>query len=300
MPDLVHLERFRNQTDPRLGRHVHHDERSRRFAYRRQVADLRSVHHERHVPVFDQGATGSCTGMAAWGCMATGPFFATVEPYEVDRWPWDERGATAVYSQATAIDPFPGSWPPDDTGSDGLSVAKVLQSAGVISGYRHAFSLDDALAALMYVPLIVGTTWHSGMYEPDADGVAHPTGPALGGHEFVMDEYVEVGARFGPRSTVAQVPMAGFTNSWGPYWGAAGRFFMPRAEFGELLADGGDVTVFVPASEPAPVSSGPADEPVSAADRALVDAVGPWAARNGVCGRPARRALRTWMQVKGL
>ena len=58
-----------------LGRHVNHDPRSRRFAFRAQQATLAPVFHERHVPIFDQGSLGSCTGNAALGILATGPYW---------------------------------------------------------------------------------------------------------------------------------------------------------------------------------------------------------------------------------
>ncbi len=120
MAEII-LERFRNPSDPRLGRHVNHDERSRRFPYRGPVSPLHAVKHERHVPVFDQGSLGSCTGNAAVGCLATGPFFDTVGPEDDARLRGlDQVAAVEVYEAATTVDPFPGQYPPTDTGSDGL------------------------------------------------------------------------------------------------------------------------------------------------------------------------------------
>jgi hypothetical protein len=288
--DLVHLERFRNVRDPRLGRHVQHDDRSRRYAYHGEQAPLRSIQHERHVPIFDQGSLGSCTGNAAVGCIATGLFYDTITDLDVPEIrTLDEAAAVYVYGAATSVDPFPGTYPPQDTGSDGLSVAKVLQRVGAISGYEHAFGIDQALAALMTVPLIVGTTWLSGMYEPDAEGIVHPTGTVEGGHEYVMDSYN------------ADRHLIGFTNSWGPYWGQRGRFFMEAHEFGNLLADNGDATVFTPATEPAPTPDVPAVPPgATYDDLVLSDEVWAWANRNGLCARSIRKALRVWLTAKGL
>lgn len=243
--------------DPRLGRKVWHDPQSRRFAVRRSSAVLSSVRHERHVPVFDQGDLGSCTGNAAVGCMATGRFHATVDASDAA---WllslDEAAARECYSRATLLDPFDGSYPPDDTGSTGLAVAKVLHQVGAISGYRHAFGIDQALSALMAGPVIVGTAWWSGMYEPAASGLARRSGRPEGGHEYVMDEYAAPGFPYGPLSRIAAQPLVGFTNSWGSGWGASGRFYLPVSDFARLLADQGDVTVFVPSTEAPPV---PAD-----------------------------------------
>ncbi len=248
------LERIPH-TDPRLGRHVWHDERSRRFPAPMRSAPLRSVRHHRHVPVFDQGDLGSCTGNAAIGCLATGLFYATINAGDAA---WlrtlDQEAARAVYSAATRVDPFDGEWPPEDTGSTGLAVAKVLKDAGAISGYRHAFRAYDALTALMATPLIVGTNWWSEMYSPDEMGVARVAGQTVGGHEYLLDEYVapaESHARFGRDGSA----MVGFTNSWGSSWGLAGRFYLTVADFQRLLAAQGDATVFVPNTEPAPAPS---------------------------------------------
>lgn len=284
MDRVIYRERFR-PTDRRLGRHVHHDDRSRAYAFRApRHVELHTVRHERYAPVFDQGDIGSCTGNAAIGCLATGAFFATVDAGDDPHVRMlDEAAALWCYSAATDLDPYPGQFPPDDTGSDGLSVAKVLTSVGAIAGYRHTFTLEDMLAALQEQPLITGTTWLDGMYEPDRNGVVHPTGQEVGGHEYVVDSF-DSGTN-----------LLGFTNSWGTSWGKAGRFFMGADEFGALLGRDGDVTVFVPATTPEPQPDVPADP-----DRVLADAVGPWARRDALCGRSARRAMRAWLTAKGL
>lgn len=267
-----------------LGRHVNHDARSKAYPHRAAPRRaLKSVRHERHVPVFDQGSLGSCTGNAAIGCLATGRFFRTVD--EMDHpnvRTLDQAAAVWVYSAATRIDPFRGEHPPEDTGSDGLSVARVLHQAGAIAGYRHAFSLADTLDALQDGPLITGTVWLNDMFRPNSDGIVRPTGSEQGGHEYLVDEYD--GAR----------GLVGFTNSWGPNWGQGGRFYMQAEDFGTLLSRQGDVTVFVPCTEPAP-------EPVAAdPDAVLAAAVGTWAKRDAICGRKHRRAIVDWMTAKGL
>jgi hypothetical protein len=285
----MYVERQPWATPRPLGRHVNHDPRSRRFAFRapRRV-DIRSVRHERHVPVFDQGDTGSCTGNAAVGALATGQYRRTVTDADAS-WlqPLDQSAARECYSRATRIDPFRGEWPPEDTGSDGLSVAKVLHEAGAISGYRHAFAFDDALAALMDGPVITGTNWYPSMFDPAPDGLVtiRPGDRPDGGHEYIVDEYD------------ADKGWLGFTNSWGSGWGVGGRFFMTRATFQRLLMERGDVTVFVPSTEPVPE---PAPAPGDAADIALLEAVASWADRDAVCGRKARRAIRAWREAKGL
>ena len=288
MADRIYLERFRGVSDPRLGRHVNHDERSRRFAYRGPVSPPHAVRHYRNVPVFDQGNLGSCTGNAAVGCLASGPFFATINEHDdADLRRLDQDAAVKVYGLASAIDPFPGQYPPEDTGSDGLSVAKVLTELGAISGYEHAFGLDQALAALMKVPVITGTAWRADMFEPNAEGLVRPTGAEQGGHEYLVDEYDPV------RGWV------GFTNSWSDRWGVQGRFYMEAEAYGELLDDQGDVTVFVPCTEPPPVPD-PAEPEVDDADAELSSRLRAWARKErATTSKRARRAVSVWLDAKG-
>lgn len=270
--------RYLQPTDRRLGRHVNHDPRSRRFPVRVPEVAITSVMHERHVPIFDQGNLGSCTGNAAVGCMATGPFFATVDANEQAQYPLAEGGAVLVYGAATALDSYPGTYPPQDTGSDGLSVAKVLKNAGWISGYEHAFSITDGLAALMTRPLIVGVNWYEDMFNPDANAQVRPTGALAGGHEFVWDSYD------------AGVKLCGFSNSWGSGWGASGRFFMTAADFATLLAKDGDVTAFVLSTD-APPQPQPTNDP---GDALWADTES-WSKANHIGGNAAAaRAVRRW------
>jgi len=270
--------RYLQPTDRRLGRHVNHDPRSRRFPVRLPAVPITSVRHERHIPIFDQGNLGSCTGNAAVGCMGTGQFFATVDANEQAQFPLTEGGAVLVYGAATAIDSYAGTYPPDDTGSDGLSVAKVLKTAGWISGYEHAFSIADGLTALMSRPLIVGVNWMDDMFSPDINGIVHPTGGIAGGHEFVWDSYD------------AGTSLCGFTNSWGKGWGAAGRFFMLANEWEELLAQDGDVTSFVP-STVAP----PQPQPTTDPGDVLWGATKGWSAAAHVgSNAAAARAVKRW------
>lgn len=228
----------------RLGRHVRHDLRSLRYLVEAvDPTTLTSVRHVRHIPVLDQGSLGSCTGNAAEGALGTAPFFEALPGWFADvSWPAAEQQAVWLYSAATRLDDYAGEYPPEDTGSDGLSVAKAAQRAGLISGYRHATSLAAALTALQDGPVLTGVPWYSTFDEPAADGTVSIGRHASvrGGHEFVVDE-LDV-----PNKRV------GFTNSWGTSWGVDGRAYMSWDTWERLLGEDGDVTVFVPVTEPAP------------------------------------------------
>lgn len=262
MDDFTHLKirRFKPE-DVRLGRHIVHDERSRRFPFRatRAPRRLTSTRHEVHVPIMDQGNVGSCTGHAGTATIASAGFWISAQaPLLAAGDP--HTYAVGVYADATALDPWPGQYVPDDTGSDGLSVAKVLNARGLISGYQHAFSLEDALGALAERVVMIGSSWRTDMFYPDRDGRVRITGKEEGGHEYALDA-IDVEDR-----------RVWIRNSWGPEWGIEGRAWLAWDDLGQLLEDFGDCTVLVPRSEPPPQPE-PAPDPKPAADRALAEAL---------------------------
>lgn len=242
--------------DPRLGRHVLHDSRSLRFQVKaKSVDELASVRHEVLIPVLDQGNLGSCTGNAATHVLGARPF---AESHGLPLDVLDELFAVGVYSQATKLDPWPGEYEPEDTGSDGLSVAKVLVDRGLISGYQHATSLEACLTALAERPVMIGSVWRAGMYDVKADGRLRVSGAEQGGHEYALDELDVERKRVWMR------------NSWGSSWGVNGRAWLSWADLGALLDADGDVTVLVPKTLAPPK---PEPVPVDRTDAALYQAL---------------------------
>lgn len=214
----------------KLGRIVNHDPRSKNFAFGITNIPIVSVTHERYIPVLDQGNVGSCCGNAGIGAISTAPFIN--QPNKV--YSRDENGALKLYSDAERIDGN-GGYPPNDYGTSGLSIAKALKNAGLISQqYQHTFSLLGALQALMRGPILVGTNWHNDMFSPDPDGRVHPTGMVTGGHEY---EAYRVDAELG---------RIWFYNSWSSAWGLNGAFYMTWQDFALLIAERGDVVVPFP------------------------------------------------------
>lgn len=230
----------------RLGRHVRHDPESKRYA-EPEPASLTLTHVDwTDTVLLDQGNVGSCTGNATVGNLGTGEFIGT-EPAGTAL---TETLALGIYSDAEVIDGN-GPYPPNDNGSSGLSVAKAAKTRGLISGYTHALSLTAALAALQRQPVITGVNWYTGFDTPDADGFAQVSGTVRGGHEFVV-----VGngtaADFGITAVPAATRLVKARNSWGPSFGVNGYFYFTEADWGRLLSEQGDVTIFTPLTQPAP------------------------------------------------
>lgn len=264
-----------SQPGQSLGRHIHHDPRSRRFPYIRGAAlSVPTVMHPRNIPIFDQGDMGRCTAEASLGILGHTPYWeslcqavGTSHPTGAGPYSFDVEGRVALYHDITGNDPFDGQWPPDDTGSDGLSAAKTLQAAGIIPGYQHTFSAADALAALKDFPLLVGTNWSESMFYPNPQGLVRydPRG-VVGGHEWIVDQ------------ATGDTGMVGGTTSWGTSFGKNGRFYLSVLDFARLLADDGDVIVLSPPTAAPPVPAPDADD----ADRALAAAFHQWARAKGL------------------
>lgn len=245
----TYVKVFSNPTDPRLGRNVGHDPRSWNYAYAAaDVSKLSSVRHQSNIPTLDQGNLGSCTGNAATKCLSYQPFWSqSVVQAVIGSDPAaNEAYAVGVYSDATKIDSYPGTYPPNDTGSDGLSVATVLKSRGLISGYQHAFSLEALLTALAEQPVIVGTEWRQNMFQPAPDGRQQITGKVAGGHEYCLDQLDVENER------------VWMQNSWGDSWGVQGRAYFTWDDMRKLLQASGDCTIFAPLQSPPPPPA-PAD-----------------------------------------
>lgn len=207
----------------RLGRHVQHDPASWDYPALR-ASTVETVAHKRHCAPFDQGDLGSCTGNAMAGLLMTEPFWHRGRTL-------GEKAAVSLYEYATRHDNIRGVYPPHDTGSTGLAVAKAAKAAGYVRDYRHAFGLQHALEALTVAPVIVGVPWYEGFDRPSsAGGFVHIAGDVRGGHEFEL-----VGVDAEARTVRA-------CNSWGTQYGDNGYFTFSWSDFDQLLHEQGDVT----------------------------------------------------------
>lgn len=214
------------QQDVRLGRNKVHDPRSRLFALATPVD--RSGWHDKAIRIYDpvpnpNQAIGCCTYVAkcvqlnATGNRVKGRVLKMADA---------ERG----YSRATQIDPYPGVWPPQDTGSDGLATCKVAIEFGQAGEYRWLFGgADEVIATVMAgEPVSVGTWWYWDMFDRDDRGMVQVSGGRAGGHQYVIRGYdVDRDWALG-------------RCWWGPTFKD---FWIERGALDGLLADGGDAHV---------------------------------------------------------
>jgi len=214
-----------------LGRHIVHDVRSRAFAAPRRAEPTRDKRHRVYGKRLDQGRVGACTGYTAAAALNTEPARRLIAPAPT----LVNAHGLDFYRGATARDPWPGTYEPDDTGSSGLAVCQELAARGLISRYEHAFGFQHGLEVITQRPLLQGTWWTEGMFTPDSSGRVRPTGEDVGGHE-----YLWVGVEL--RSTTTRADnRSWFVNSWGAGWGLNGLCWMTWDDHADLLARDGDL-----------------------------------------------------------
>lgn len=266
-----------------LGRHVHHDPRSLSYAHGvLPKSAIKSVDWTRRVGIFDQLNLGSCTGNAGTGLLGTDSAGRTASTtvtisavgaaashglFTAGAYALNEDFAVKLYSLATILDSYAGQYPPTDTGSSGIGVAKALKALGLASSYTHAFSLAALNSALQSGPVMIGIPWYNSCFEPASDGripVDKNSGVA-GGHELEL-------ARFDMATNEYWV-----VNSWGTSFGIDGWGYFTQVDLEFLLAQRGDVTIPQWAAIPSPQLPS-VDEAVKAAYESLKI----WATENGV------------------
>lgn len=215
--------------DPRLGRNIVHDERSRAFPLLTPID--KSTWRDKAVRIYDpipnpNQTIGNCTGCAkamefnAVGNRVAGRVLKMVN-------------ATAFYARATEIDPFPGTYPPEDTGSSGLAAAKAAVEQGYGGEYRWLFrGADEIVQAVMDGHVVnVGTWWYEGMMPHDYSRLVHPTGMKVGGHQWIVRGYDK-------------------SSDWVMgrcWWGTFRDFWITRSDLQNLMMDDGDAHIQVKA-----------------------------------------------------
>lgn len=259
--------------DPRLKRHIVHDSRS--ALYRLDTSGLTVADVEWRIDIarLNQQTTGKCTAESSCEVLGSDPFYATLLPDVASA--LNDTWTDGFYSDEETLD-GDGPFPPNDNGSSGLTSAKVAKQRGLISGYQHTFTADDAIVGVRTGPACWGTLWKTGMDDVNTDtGQVKYSGTTRGGHELSIFKIV------------ASLEQVWFHNHWGP-WGYqnSGDGWISFSDFEKSLADQGDVTFYVPLSQPAPTPTPPpipattVSYQFAAADAATLDG---WAAKRH-CG----------------
>jgi hypothetical protein len=145
-------------------------------------------------------------------------------------------GAGALYKAAQQVDEWPGD------AYDGTSVragAKVLQAAGLIGDYRWTQTEADLVDCLLTQgPVVVGTDWPEGWFEPDARGRVGTPDASAGGHAWKVDGiHLDGSSRMFGRG----VPYVRAKNQWrnpdGELWGHGGFFYARLDDVAALIFD---------------------------------------------------------------
>lgn len=185
----------------------------------------------------DQRDLGACTGFATVDARLSRPFalFTLPKPYGEFSTLADFEGlARDIYSGATRRDPWPGSWPPDDTGSNGESALNEAISRGLFKSFTSVSTLAELQNALQSGPCIGGFDWYDGMFSTTNCGQISPTGAIAGGHEVAI-----VGLDVDKKEFW-------LLNSWGNDWGVSlgkhgGYFNVTYGTMAQWLAQGGEI-----------------------------------------------------------
>jgi hypothetical protein len=223
--------------DKPLGRHIYHDPRSKDWPFsaispegEQTTYVIRDANWTPQDLPFNQGDVGKCTCEACCGALNTTPnsshLATTAHPAL-----YNDSDTDHLYTVETTNEGMP--WPQFDPGGSGLQVCKAAVQLGWFKWYRHTFSLNHALHALQWRPVITGFNWYDSFDQPNASGLIEisPNAFVRGGHETLVFQ-----------NDVANRLVRCY-NSWGPSWSINGTYVMTWDTWDRLLGEQGDVTV---------------------------------------------------------
>lgn len=175
----------------------------------------------------DQGPDGACVGFG-WTVEAMSlPVLVRPKPYTL-------AGCNAFaydrYHRAQQLDEFRDTPPAEGSSVNGG--AKAMRELGLIDGWRWAADVDDVIDALITAgPVVVGTNWLDGMFDPGDHNILDVSGGVAGGHCYCLTGF---------HTSYYGAPSVRMRQSWGAGWGDNGDAWIRVADLERLLADGGE------------------------------------------------------------
>lgn len=215
------------------GRIMSFDPRDQNFRMRTALATIEPTVNRRFWktgPVLNQGTTQQCVAYAGQQFLMSYP--VVNKPYKTE---------AELYHLCQLNDEWQGT-EPAYFGTSTRALMKVLRAAGLIQSYLWAFNADTVRRwLLMRGPVIIGTSWYTGMNNTDASGFIYPTGNPEGGHETMLrgwDDTVRC-----PRCR--RLGAARLLNSWSEDWGQQGKAWVCSKDLDGLIKNHGEaVTVY--------------------------------------------------------
>jgi hypothetical protein len=132
-----------------------------------------------------------------------------------------------LYRECQKVDEWEGEY-------DGTSVRalfKTFKTLGIVDSYGWAFTNAEVASWLLIKgPMVLGTDWHEGMMETDADGFIRASGTILGGHAWCI-----VGTNSRMLCPDGSLGAHRLVNSWGRRWGQSGRAWISYRDTQMLL-----------------------------------------------------------------
>lgn len=224
--------------DPRLDRIPFDDPRNQQYPVRALLEQIGAEPITQKVwspgPVTDQGREGACVGHGCTLEATSSPSRLRVgtgytKPHYKQT---PDSFAFAVYKRAQKIDPWAGE---EYSGTAVLAGVKILQSLGIVSEYRWAFSMQDIRDTLLYHgPVILGVNWYESMYSTRSSGLVEVSGSLVGGHCITLTGYDDSRRLLGESNTYE---MYKWQNSWGSEYGRNGYGWIRAADLSRLVFD---------------------------------------------------------------
>lgn len=169
----------------------------------------------------DQGDSPHCVGYAWAHWFEDGPVLHMGKSPKIK--------PQKIYENAQRLDEWIGE------GYEGTSVrggVKYLKSLNAVKSYYWAFDLNTIVQYLLTKgPMVVGTDWTAGMFEPDKNGLISASGETVGGHAYVLN---------GIDMATKRIRIK---NSWGRSWGKGGHAFIRFSDMATLISRQGEACV---------------------------------------------------------